>query len=81
MVIAKSLSYFVLAGLCEIGGGYLVCLWIRGGKSIYFALFGAVVQILYGVIPTHASASPFWKGLCSLWRYIHSTGYPLGMED
>lgn len=52
MVIAKSLSYFVLAGLCEIGGGYLVWLWLRQGKSIYFALLGAVVLVIYGVIPT-----------------------------
>lgn len=48
----KSLLYFVLAGLCEIGGGYLIWLWLREAKSIWFALFGAVLLILYGVIPT-----------------------------
>ena len=52
MVIAKSLFYFVLAGLCEIGGGYLVWLWLREKKSLWFAIFGAVVLILYGIIPT-----------------------------
>lgn len=52
MSIAKSLFYFVLAGLCEIGGGYLVWLWLRQGKSIWLALFGALLLILYGVIPT-----------------------------
>jgi len=52
MEIARSLFYFVLAGLCEIGGGYLVWLWLREGKSIWFALFGAVALILYGIIPT-----------------------------
>ena len=36
--IGKSLFYFVLAGLCEIGGGYLVWLWLREGKNIRFAL-------------------------------------------
>ena len=30
----KSIIYFVLAGLCEIGGGYLVWLWLREGKSV-----------------------------------------------
>jgi small multidrug resistance family-3 protein len=30
----KSIIYFVLAGLCEIGGGYLVWLWLREGKPI-----------------------------------------------
>lgn len=56
MEIIKSLFYFVLAGLCEIGGGYLVWLWLREDKSIWFALFGAPVLILYGVIPTFQPA-------------------------
>lgn len=50
--IARSLFYFLLAGLCEIGGGYLVWLWLREGKSLWFALLGAVVLVLYGIIPT-----------------------------
>lgn len=52
MVIAKSLLFFVLAGLCEIGGGYLVWLWLREGKSLWLALLGAVVLVLYGIFPT-----------------------------
>jgi len=46
MVIAKSLFYFVLAGLCEIGGGYLVWLWLRENKSLWLALVGAIVLII-----------------------------------
>lgn len=52
MEISKSLFYFVLAGLCEIGGGYLVWLWLREGKSVWVALIGAIILVLYGVIPT-----------------------------
>jgi len=52
MEIIKSLFYFLLAGVFEIGGGYLVWLWLREGKSIWFGLVGAIVLILYGVIPT-----------------------------
>ena len=48
----KSFFYFVAAGLCEIGGGYLVWLWLREHKPIWFALVGGVILILYGVIPT-----------------------------
>jgi small multidrug resistance family-3 protein len=48
----RSLSYFLLAGLCEIGGGYLVWLWLRENRSIWYAVLGAVVLVLYGVIPT-----------------------------
>lgn len=50
--IAKSLVYFLLAGLCEIGTGYLVWLWLREGKSLWIAGAGALGLILYGLIPT-----------------------------
>lgn len=52
MDIAKSLFYFLLAGICEIGGGYLVWLWLREGKSIKLALLGWVILMIYGVVPT-----------------------------
>jgi len=52
----KSTFYFVLAGLCEIGGGYLVWLWLREGKPAWYALVGAVVLVLYGIIPTFQPA-------------------------
>ncbi len=48
----KSVFYFVAAGLCEIGGGYLVWLWLREGKTIWFAIAGAIILFVYGVIPT-----------------------------
>ena len=57
MEIAKSLFYFLLAGLCEIGGGYLIWLWLREGRSIWYAAFGAIVLVCYGVIPTFQAAS------------------------
>lgn len=50
--IGKSFVYFLIAGLFEIGGGYLIWLWIREGRSISYALVGAVVLIAYGIIPT-----------------------------
>lgn len=52
MEIAKSLFYFILAGLCEIGGGYLIWLWLRQDKSFWFGLLGAVLLTVYGIIPT-----------------------------
>ena len=48
----KSLLYFLLAGLCEIGGGYLVWIWLREEQSVGYAALGAVLLVLYGVIPT-----------------------------
>jgi hypothetical protein len=47
----RSILFFVLAGLFEIGGGYLVWLWLREHKSIAVGLAGMVVLALYGVVP------------------------------
>lgn len=52
MLITKSIILFILAGLCEIGGGYLVWLWLREGKSFLIAVLGGVILVLYGIIPT-----------------------------
>ena len=57
MLITKSVFYFILAGVCEIGGGYLIWLWLREGKSIGLAAIGAVVLVLYGIIPTFQPAN------------------------
>jgi len=56
-MIVKSVSYFILAGLCEIGGGYLIWLWLREGKPIAYGLVGSVVLVLYGIIPTFQPAN------------------------
>lgn len=57
MEIAKSLFYFILAGLFEIGGGYLVWLALKEDKGPWYLVAGAVVLFLYGIIPTLQEAS------------------------
>ena len=52
MDLVKSISYFILAGIFEIGGGYLIWLWIREGKGLSYAVLGAIMLALYGIIPT-----------------------------
>ncbi|MFO1417418.1 MAG: YnfA family protein [Methylotetracoccus sp.] len=47
-----SVLYFILAGLLEIGGGYLVWLWFREGRPGWIGLIGALLLIGYGVVPT-----------------------------
>ncbi|KFM17154.1 putative BCR protein, partial [Marine Group I thaumarchaeote SCGC AAA799-P11] len=39
---------FFLAGLCEIGGGYLVWLWLREDFSFIVGAAGGFVLFLYG---------------------------------
>jgi len=57
MSVLQSLFYFLVAGLCEIGGGYLVWLWLREGKSIWLALFGVILLFIYAIIPTLQTAT------------------------
>ncbi|GGA48796.1 YnfA family protein [Paenibacillus physcomitrellae] len=57
----KAAVLFVLAGLAEIGGGYLIWLWLRDGKSPLYGLFGAVLLISYGIVATMQSFSSFGR--------------------
>lgn len=59
--VIKSIGYFLIAGVFEIGGGYLIWLWLREGKSMLYGILGAVVLILYGVIPTLQPSGNFGK--------------------
>jgi small multidrug resistance family-3 protein len=51
-IIGVTLLFFLIAGLCEIGGGYLVWLWLRDGMSWMLGALGGFVLFLYGVVPT-----------------------------
>ncbi|MEK4356260.1 YnfA family protein [Paenibacillus sp. FSL M7-1455] len=48
----RTIFLFLAAGLAEIGGGYLVWLWLRESKPWWYGLAGAAVLVLYGIIPT-----------------------------
>lgn len=50
--VGRSLVFFFVAGVCEIGGGWLVWQWLREGRGSLWGLCGALVLIVYGVIPT-----------------------------
>jgi len=51
-LVAKSIGLFAAAGICEIGGGYLVWLWLREGRAVALGALGGLVLFLYGVLPT-----------------------------
>lgn len=52
----ESLVLFFLAALFEIGGGYLVWLWLRENKRAVFGLLGGLTLAIYGIIPTFQPA-------------------------
>ena len=52
-----SLALFFLAALFEIGGGYLVWLWLRENKGAVIGFLGGVTLAIYGIIPTFQPAN------------------------
>ena len=56
-LIIISLALFFVAALFEIGGGYLVWLWLREKRGRLMGLLGAVVLFVYGVILTFQPAN------------------------
>ena len=60
-MIIRSLLLFLLAGLAEIGGGWLVWQWLRNGRSLTWGLVGGVILFLYGVIPTMQEETAFGR--------------------
>lgn len=56
LVLARSVGLFLIAGLMEIGGGYLVWLWLRDGRGVFLGVLGGLLLFLYGVVPTFQPA-------------------------
>jgi|SRR5688572_1470229 small multidrug resistance family-3 protein len=85
MLVAKTVFIFILAGLCEIGGGYLVWLSVREGKSNWYALAGSLILIMYGFVATmqpqnfarvYATYGGFFIVLSLVWAYYFDNFRP-----
>jgi small multidrug resistance family-3 protein len=77
--VVSSVFLFLVAGLCEIGGGWLIWQWLREGRQFSWGLIGALVLILYGIIPTfqpshfgrvYAAYGGFFIVLSLLWGWM-----------
>ena len=51
-MIFKSVLIFILAGFCEIGGGYLVWQWMKEDKPFWYGILGGSILVLYGIVAT-----------------------------
>lgn len=88
-LILRSVLLFVLAGLCEIGGGWLIWQWLRESRPSWWGLIGGVILIFYGVIPTlqtahfgrvYAVYGGFFIGLSLLWGWVFDGDRPDRMD-
>ena len=77
--ITISLGLFMLAGLFEIAGGWLVWQWLKDAKPWSWGLLGGLILFLYGVIPTfqpthfgrvYATYGGFFIVLSLLWGWV-----------
>jgi len=57
MPTLRSIALFIVAGLCEIGGGYLIWQWWRNHAPWYAGIAGAALLIAYGIVPTYQPAN------------------------
>lgn len=83
--IVASVLLFLLAGFCEIGGGWLVWQWFREGRALTWGVLGGLILFLYGVIPTfqpthfgrvYATYGGFFIVLSLLWGWILDANLP-----
>lgn len=79
MTILKPILIFIIAGLCEIGGGYLMWLSVKGGKPLWYGILGALILVLYGLVATlqtanfaktYATYGGFFIALSLLWAFV-----------
>ncbi|HJS64985.1 MAG TPA: YnfA family protein [Nitrososphaeraceae archaeon] len=47
---------FIIAAIAEIGGGYLVWIWLRKKKTYMLGIVGGIIMFLYGIVPTFQPA-------------------------
>lgn len=61
VLIVRAIGLFLLAGVAEIGGGWLIWQSIREHKPWWLALLGCLVLIAYGFVPTAQPTDNFGR--------------------
>ena len=74
-----SILFFILAGLAEIGGGYLVWLYMRDDKGPLYLIAGAIFYFLYGYHSYLPTRSKLWQSIRRIRRRIHRPFYSMGL--
>ncbi len=89
-MIIWSAALFGLAGLAEIGGGWLVWQVVRESAAWYWALVGGLILVGYGFIPTlqpftqfgrlYAAYGGLFIILSLLWGWVFDKQTPDGWD-
>ena len=81
--IIISILLFVVAGLFEIGGGYLVWKGVRANKSPIYIVFGSLALIAYGFIPTLQMSDSFGRTFAAYGGFfiVLSYAWAIGFDN
>jgi small multidrug resistance family-3 protein len=60
-IYVRTILLYVVAGLAEIGGGWLVWQWLREGRGLPLGLLGGAVLFGYGMIHTTQAEFEFGR--------------------
>ena len=77
----RSTLLFIVAGLFEIGGGYLVWLWMRDHRPGWMGILGFLLLALYGVVPYSSQLNIRSGEFTLLWRGVYCSIGSLGLEN
>ncbi len=85
MDIIRSVIIFILAGICEIGGGYLIWQSVREGRNLGYGVLGGAILVIYGIVATlqeanfakvYATYGGFFIVLSLVWAYLFDKYIP-----
>ncbi len=85
MIQLKAISIFIVAGILEIGGGYLIWMWLRKGYGVGYGLMGAAILAGCAIATTFQSSSfgrisatygAFYIIMSLIWAYFFDDFIP-----
>jgi small multidrug resistance family-3 protein len=69
-VVATGVAIYILAGLCEIGGGWLVWQALRCGKPRWWAALGSLTLVAYGFVAALQPQAAFGRAFALYGGYF-----------
>ena len=69
-VVATGVAIYILAGLCEIGGGWLVWNALRSGKPRWWAALGSLALVAYGFVAALQPQAAFGRAFALYGGYF-----------
>lgn len=85
----KTILLFLIAGVAEIGGAYLIWQWVRASKPAAFGILGVAALFAYGLIQTQqvfgfgrtfAAYGGVFITLAMLWGWLAEGRVPDGWD-